>query len=315
MDLGGSVVFRRGAALAAVILASGFAFRGAAQPDPRFNLDVNRVETTFSVTDRKGHFVALTRDDLQVFDNRREQNILEFSAESELPLRLALLLDASGSVHDRFHFLQDSAIGFLTASLRPGHDQALLVSFDIQPEVVSEFDGDVDRLAAKIQGLRAGGATSLYDAIDLAARRMVDVARTGRYRFAIVIFSDGEDNQSRLTRQQALEAAQRANAVIFAVSTTDQSVPTLGDKVLKFLAAETGGAALFPFKVEDLARSFDTIAKELRHQYNILYRPEPLTADGQFHTVEIRLKQPKGGFQVRARKGYYAPPAPTPPAK
>ena len=112
-----------------------------------------------------------------------------------------------------------------------------------------------------------------------------------------------------------MEAAQRANAVIFAVSTTDQSVPTQGDKVLKFLAAETGGAALFPFKVEDLARSFDTIAKELRHQYNILYRPEPLAADGQFHAVEIRLKQPKGGFLVRARKGYYAPPAPTLPAR
>ena len=309
------MVFRHGAAVAAIILASGLVSRGEAQPDPRFNLDVNRVETTFSVTDRRGHFVTLTRDDLQVFDNRQEQKILEFSAESELPLRLALLLDASGSVHDRFHFLQDAAVGFLTASLRPGHDQALLVSFDVEPEVVSEFDGDADRLASKIHGLRAGGATSLYDAIDVAARRMAEAARKGRYRFAIVVFSDGEDNQSRLTRQQALEAAQRANAVIFAVSTTDQSVPTQGDKVLKYLAAETGGAALFPLKVEDLSRSFDTIAKELRHQYNILYRPEPLAADGQFHAVEIRLKQPKGGFLVRARKGYYAPPVPAPPAK
>lgn len=301
------MVFRRGAAVAAIILASGLAFRGLAQPDARYNLDVNRVETTFSVTDRKGHFVTLGRDDLQIFDNRREQKITEFSAESELPLRLALLVDASGSVQERFHFLQSAAIGFLTASLRPGSDKALLVSFDASPDVVSEFDGDLSRLAAQVQALRPGGGTSLYDAIDTAARRMGDAARTGRYRFAIVVFSDGEDNQSHLTRQQALEAAQRANAVIFAVSTTEQTVPSQGDKVLKYLAAETGGAALFPFKFEDMGRSFDTIAKELRHQYNILYRPEPLAADGQFHTVEIRLKQPKGGFLVRARRGYYAP--------
>jgi VWFA-related protein len=319
MVLGGNVGFRRGAAVLAVILSSGSLSRipaqtpGGAAPeqDAHFHLDVNRVAATFSVTDRKGHFAAMTRDDFQVFDNRREQKILEFSAESELPLRLALVLDSSGSVRDRFHFLQDAAIGFLTGSLRPGRDQAMLVAFDIVPTVVSEFDGDVDTLAARIREVRPGGATSLYDAIDLAARRMMQTSQTARYRFAIVVFSDGDDNQSRLTRQQALEAAQRANAVLFAVSTSEQSVPTQGDKVLRFLTEETGGTALFPFKVEDLARSFDTIAKELRHQYNILYRPDALAADGQFHTVEIRLKQPKGGFLVRARKGYYAPrPAP-----
>lgn len=315
------MTLRQRAAVAAIILVSGLVpgaaaqAPGAAQQDPRFNLDVNRVETTFSVTDRKGHFAALTADDFQVFDNRQEQKILEFSAESELPLRLALLLDASGSVRERFHFLQDAAIGFLTASLRPGHDQAMLVSFDVEPEVVSEFDGDLNRLGAKIHEVRAGGATSLYDAIDMAAGRMAQISRSGRYRFAIVIFSDGEDNQSRLTRQQALETAQRANAVLFAVSTSDQSLPSQGDKVLKFLTSETGGTALFPFKIEDLSRSFDTIAKELHHQYNILYRPDPLAPDGRFHDVEIRLKQPRGGFQVRARKGYYAPPPPRQPAR
>ena len=319
MVLGGNVVLRRGAAMVAVILAAGLLYRAtaqapagaAAEQDAHYNLDVNRVAATFSVTDRKGHFAAMTRDDFQVFDNRREQKILEFSAESELPLRLALLLDSSGSVRDRFHFIQEAAIGFLTGSLRPGQDQAMLIAFDILPTVVSEFNGDLDTLAARIREIRPGGATSLYDAIDLAARRMMQTSQNARYRFAIVVFSDGDDNQSRLTRQQALEAAQRANAVLFAVSTSEQNLPTQGDKVLRFLTEETGGTALFPFKLEDLARSFDTIAKELRHQYNILYRPDALAADGQFHAVEIRLKQPKGGFLVRARKGYYAPrPAP-----
>jgi len=307
------VVLRRGGGTAMLILASGLLLRAPAQ-DPKFALDVNRVAATFSVTDRKGHFVTLGRDDFQVFDNQKPQKIVEFSAESELPLRLAMLIDASTSMRERFHFIQDAAVGFLTNSIRPGPDQAMLVSFDISPEVVSDFDGDLDRLSARIREVRPGGATSLYDAIDMAARRMAQAAPAGRYRCAIVIFSDGDDNQSRLTRQQALEAAQRANAVIFAVSPSEEAVPTQGDKVLKFFAAETGGTALFPFKIEDLARSFETIAKELHHQYTILYRPEPLAADGRFHTVESRMKDPKGGFLVRARKGYYAPLA-TAPAK
>lgn len=308
------MVQRYGFAIAAVVLTAGlmWAQHPAATPGPetKFSMEVNRVATTFSVTDRRGHFVALTRDDFEVFDNQRPQKILEFSAESELPLRLALLVDSSNSMRDRFRFIQEAAVGFLKNSLRPDQDQAMLISFDIAPEVVSEFDGDVDRLSDRVRAIRPGGATSLYDAIDLAARHMSQGVQTGQFRCAIVIFSDGDDNQSHLTRQQALESAQRANAVLFAVSpTSEPNAAGQGDKVLNFLTSETGGTALFPFRMEDLARSFDTITKELRHQYHIMYRPEPLAADGKFHAVEVRLKQSKGGFKVRARKGYYAPPA------
>jgi len=122
----------------------------------------------------------------------------------------------------------------------------------------------------------------------------------------MIIISDGEDNQSRYTRDQALEMAQKNDVVVYTISTNISRIETDGDKVLKYLAAETGGLSLFPFKVEDLGQSFENIANELRHQYNIFYRPEPLRTDGRYQTVEVRVKN-RRELVVRARKGYYAP--------
>ncbi len=127
-----------------------------------------------------------------------------------------------------------------------------------------------------------------------------------KYRRAMIIISDGDDNQSRYTRDQALEMAQKNDVVVYTISTNISRIETDGDKVLKYLAAETGGLALFPFKVEDLGQSFENIANELRHQYNIFYRPEPLRTDGRYQTVEVRVKNRKD-LVVRARKGYYTP--------
>jgi len=118
--------------------------------------------------------------------------------------------------------------------------------------------------------------------------------------------SDGDDNQSRVSRDQALEMAQKADAVIYSISTNISRIESDGDKVLKYLSAETGGQAFFPFKAEDLAQSFENIANELRHQYAVFYRPEPFTTDGLYHTVALRVKG-RRDVVVRARKGYYAP--------
>ena len=127
-----------------------------------------------------------------------------------------------------------------------------------------------------------------------------------KFRRAILVLSDGDDNQSRYTREQALEMAQKADVVIYTVSTNITRVPSDGDKVLRYLANETGGISLFPFKVEDLSQSFENISNELRSQYNLLYRPDPVHTDGLYHTIDIRVKQKKD-MVVRARKGYYAP--------
>jgi Ca-activated chloride channel family protein len=127
-----------------------------------------------------------------------------------------------------------------------------------------------------------------------------------KFRRALIVLSDGEDTQSRYSRDQALEMAQKADVAIYAISTNISGVQSDGDKVLKYLASETGGLTFFPFKVQDLSQSFENIANELRHQYSLLYRPVPAKADGLYHLVTIRPKNRKD-LVVRARRGYYAP--------
>ena len=160
------------------------------------------------------------------------------------------------------------------------------------------------RLEIPTAGL--GGGTALYDAMYFACRdKLMQDQPLYKFRRAMVILSDGEDNESRYSRDQALEMAQRADTVIYTISTNVSHVETEGDKVLRYFAQETGGAAFTPFQARQLDQSFENIANELRHQYNLFYRPEPLRADGRFHPVEIKVKGRKD-LIVRARKGYYA---------
>jgi len=277
-------------------------------PQSRITLDVTRVNILFTVSDKKGRFVTnLTKDDFEVFESKKKQNILEFTSESDLPLRLGVLIDTSNSIRDRFRFIQEASIEFLNSLMRPKTDRALIVSFDTAAELVSDLSDDHEKLVKTIRDLRPGGGTALYDAIFNACRdRLMKDQPRHKFRRAIIIISDGDDNQSRYTRDQALEMAQKADVVIYTVSTNISRISTEGDKVLKYLAAETGGISLFPFKVEDLSQSFENISNELRSQYNLLYRPEPLHTDGLYHTIDIRVKGRKD-LLVRARKGYYAP--------
>jgi len=274
----------------------------------RISVDVTRVNMLFTVTDKKGRFVTdLARDDFEVVEGKKPQTIQEFNAESDLPLRLGILIDTSNSVRDRFRFEQDAAAEFLRTVMRARLDKAILVRFDTRAELVTDLIDDPQKLEAGIRDLRPGGGTALYDAIFYACRDKLalDQPRT-KFRRAIVIVSDGDDNQSDYTRDQALEMAQKADVVIYAISTNSTGAATDGDKVLRYLTSETGGRAFFPFQVEDMAQSFENIANELRHQYNILYRPEPLLTDGLWHTVNLHVKGRKD-LLVRARAGYYAP--------
>jgi Ca-activated chloride channel homolog len=276
--------------------------------DTRILVDVTRVNVLFTVTDKKGRFITdLVRDDFQVVENKKPQNIMEFTAESDLPLRLAILVDTSNSVRDRFRFIQEAAVEFINSVLRPRQDRALVVSFDTATELVSDLSDDSEKLDKLIRDLRAGGGTSLYDAIFFACRDKLSADQPRhKFRRAMIVLSDGDDNQSRVTRDQALEMAQKADVVIYSISTNITRNETEGDKVLKYLATETGGQAFFPFKVEDLSQSFENIANELRHQYNLYYRPDPMKTDGRYQSIAIHVKGRKD-LVVRARKGYYAP--------
>jgi Ca-activated chloride channel homolog len=280
----------------------------SADETTRILVDVTRVNMLFTVTDKKGRFITdLNKEDFEIIENKKQQVIQEFTAESDLPLRLAILVDTSSSIRDRFKFEQEAAIEFITSVVHPGVDKAMVVSFDSTAELVADLIDDTERLSTAVRDLRPGGGTAFYDAIYFACRdKLQQDQPKHKFRRAMVILTDGEDNQSRYTRDQALEMAQKADVVIYIVSTNVTHAETVGDKVVKYLAQETGGRAFFPFKVEDLEQSFENIANELRHQYNIFYRPEPLKTDGLYHTVDLRVKD-RPGLVVRARKGYYAP--------
>jgi len=273
----------------------------------RFSVEVPRVSMAYSVTDKKGRFVTgLAKEDFDVLENGKPQTIAEFTAEPTLPLRVAVLIDTSNSIRERFRFEQDAASQFLGEVLRSSVDKAMVVSFDSTAETACPLTDDTGKLANAINGLRPGGGTAMYDALRFASDRLGQEQPSYQFRRIIVIVSDGEDNQSRATRDQALEGAQVADTVIYAISTNNLGQgDTDGDKVLKYFTSQTGGKAFFPFQVEDLSQSFDVIAEEVRHQYNIVYRPEPLINDGQFHHVEIRVRGHKE-LTVRARSGYYA---------
>jgi VWFA-related protein len=274
----------------------------------RIILDVTRVNMLFTVTDKKGRFITdLVKNDFQIVEGKHEQVIQEFAAESDLPLRLGVLIDTSNSIRDRIKFEQEAAISFITSVVHAGQDRALIVTFDTTATLAADLIDDTEKLSKIVRDLRPGGGTSLYDAIYFACRdKLAQDQPRHKFRRAIVIVSDGDDNQSTMTRDQALEMAQKADVVIYAISTNITRIETDGDKVLRYLTAETGGRAFFPFKVEDLDQSFENIANELRHQYNIFYRPEPLKADGLYHTVDLHVRGRKD-LVVRCRKGYYAP--------
>ena len=254
--------------------------------------EVTRVNMLFAVTDKKGRFITdLKQDDFQVFENKKPQKILEFTSESDLPLRLAILIDTSNSIRDRFKFQQEAATNFINGVVRK-QDRAMVVSFDTAAELVADLTGNTQILENAVRGLRPGGGTALYDAIYFACKeKLIRDQPMYKFRRAIVILSDGDDNESRYSRDQALEMAQRADTVLYTISTNITHIETDGDKVMRYFAEQTGGASFFPFEASDLNQSFENIANELRHQYNLFYRPEPLKNDGLYHKVEIKVKQ------------------------
>ena len=276
---------------------------------PRIRVGINEVNVVFTVTDKHGKRVTdLKQSDFRIVDDSKPAaEIRSFHAETNLPLQVGLLIDASSSVRDRFKFEQESAIEFLNQTIRRGYDQAMVVGFDVTPEVTQDFTDDPEKLDHGIRELRPGGGTALFDALYYACRdKMLKKGQAGPTRRAIVLLSDGEDNQSHVTREEAIEMAQRAETVVYTISTNTSGTKGTGDKVLERIADATGGRAFFPFQIREVASDFAEIQQELRSQYAVSYKPADFKADGHFRTIEIVAADRKN-FRVRARRGYYAP--------
>jgi len=271
---------------------------------------VNEVNLLFIAMDKHGKFVRdLNQEDFSILDDHKPpQSIVRFSQETDLPLQLGLLIDTSGSVHGRFQFEQDAATGFLQRVIRPHYDRAFVSGFNAHSKVAQDFTDNVSLLSRGIQRLQDGGGTALYDAIFNACKDklMKEDPDTNRpVRRALVIVSDGEDNQSEHTLGQAIYMAERAQVIIYTVSTDDSGLILRGDRTLQQIADATGGRAFFPFKMKDIKNSFSAIEDELRSQYVVSYHPADFEANGRFRPIEITSV--KKDLQVRARKGYFAP--------
>jgi Ca-activated chloride channel homolog len=278
------------------------------QPVTTIQKRVDEVNVLFIAMDKHGKFVRdLNKDDFNILDDHKPpQSIVNFAQQTDLPLRLGLLVDTSGSVHGRFSFEQDAAVGFLEHAIRPHYDDAFVVGFNSHSHVVQDFTDNVSLLAAGVQRLTDGGGTALYDAIYSACKeRLLKDDSDRPVRRALIILSDGEDNQSEHTRAQAVEMAQRAQVIIYTISTDDSGLILRGDKILEQISDATGGRAFFPFKMKDIKSSFSAIEDELRSQYVVSYHPADFDPDGRYRTIEITSV--KKDLQVRARKGYFAP--------
>jgi len=298
------------------------------QKQPTIKIPVNLVDVLFTVLNRRNKLVPdLEKKDFRVLDDNVPQEIRYFSKQSDLPLRIGMLMDTSNSIRDRLKFEQDAANNFLFSVLRRNKDEAFLMSFDDEPQVLQGFTGDTGQLRDQILRTRAGGGTAVYDAIIEACSRELshpprppgdqpDVVRR-----VMILISDGEDNLSTHTRTEAIEMAQRTSVVIYTISTSIQWVTlddpskehtgnrkyhlTDGDKILQQLAEETGGRAFYPYHVDDLDQSFQDIGEELRNQYTLSYNPTNHGIDGKYH--KIRIETPDhAGYQVNARRGYFA---------
>jgi Ca-activated chloride channel homolog len=269
---------------------------------------VNEVNVLFIATDKHGKFVRdLSQNDFTILDDHKPpQAIVNFHRETDLPLHLGLLIDVSGSVDSRFDFERQAATSFLEHTLRASFDRAFVEGFNTHQQIAQDFTDNAQLLSASIRRLHDGGGTALYDAIYRACKEKFLKDRPNYpIRKAIIIVSDGEDNQSEYSRSQAIEMAQRAEVIIYAISTDDSGLVLRGDKVLEQLAEATGGRAFFPFRMKDITHSFAAIEDELRSQYVVSYKPADFDADGRYRSIEISSL--KKDLQVRARKGYFAP--------
>jgi VWFA-related protein len=291
----------------------------------KVNVDV--VQLFFNVKDKKGALIpSLTRDDFDILEDGKPQTIKYFAAESDLPLTLGILIDASGSQQRVLEMEKEVGASFLKNILRE-KDEAFVISFDVDVDLLQDFTNSTRLLttalnSAKINTGGGGGTlpglgggplpssidprgTLLYDAVYLAAH---DELAQEVGRKAMILLTDGEDQGSKLKIRDAIEAAQKSDSIVYVLLCADRGFYGFGgysgEGEMRKLTQETGGRVIdVGNKMDKLKSAFDQIAAELRSQYNIGYVPTNRAKDGTFRKVEI---QAKAGYKIQARSGYYA---------
>jgi len=275
---------------------------------PTIRTTVNEVNLIFTVTDRHGHYIPnLRQSDFALLDDQKAPaRVNSFRQQINLPMRVGVVIDASTSIRTRFQFEQQSATEFLIETLKPQADRAFVMGFDVTPNVTADWTNNLDALETGINRLRPGGGTALFDAVYTACRDKL-LPERGRepVRKAMILISDGDDNQSRVRPDEAIKMCERSETIIYAISTNWTPSRGKGDQVLSDMATATGGEVFFPPSVEEMTNSFHEIQAELRSQYYLNYTPADFKANGASRPIYLFCNDRR--YQVRAKKGYFAP--------
>jgi VWFA-related protein len=297
------------------------------KPTETLKVNVNVVQLFFNVKDKHGALIPnLTKTDFDVAEDGKPQTIKYFTAESNLPLTIGMMIDSSGSQRNVIDMEKEVGGAFLRQILTE-KDEAFVISFDITVDLLQDFTRDIHRLQnalnkAKINvdytsggvpGIGGGPVpqhgnspgTLLYDAVYLSAHDMLS-KEVGRK--AMILLTDGQDEGSRLKIQDAIEAAQKADAIVYVLLCADRGFyggfGYSGESEMRKLTEQTGGRVInVGNKFDKLREAFDQISAELRSQYNIGYTPSNLKRDGTYRKIEIKNKQ---NYKIQARAGYYA---------
>jgi VWFA-related protein len=273
------------------------------------HLGVNEVNLIFTVTDKHGRYIPnLQQSDFALLDDQKAPTkVNSFHQQINLPLRVGIVIDASTSIRSRFQFEQQSATEFLLEILKARSDRAFVMGFDVTPTVTQDWTNNIDGLETGVNRLRPGGGTALFDAVYTACRdKLLDVSRGQEpVRKAIVLISDGDDNQSRVHPDEVIKECERAETIIYAISTNWTPSRGKGDQVLTQMSESTGGRVFFPPSVEEMSNSFKEIEEELRSQYALTYTPADFKYDGSFRSIYLYCTDRR--YQARAKKGYFAP--------
>jgi Ca-activated chloride channel family protein len=257
--------------------------------------EVNRVILWISATDKKGEFITdLERDEFKVFENDKEQRIIDFYAETR-PITMAILIDTSGSMRDKIREVH-AAAGAFVDTIRD-IDNALVIDFDDNVFLIQDLTNDHEALKEAITSTEPLGATSIFDAVHAAYRKIGKIDG----RKAVILLSDGEDTSSQFGFKRVLNEAKTNNTIVYTIGVGGGSIDR---NVLEEFAQNTGGKAFFVKKADELSEVYQRIADELGNQYYLTYSTDNEDWDG--HWVKIRVESERPGVKVRARRGYFA---------
>jgi len=272
---------------------------------------VEEVAMLFAVTDHGKSVTNLSPSDIQIKDDGRAPGaILGFHNMTQLPLRIGLVIDMSNSITSRFLFEEAAASKFLETVVTDRNDLAFVIGFNCSVLLAQDFASDQTLTARALTQLAPGGGTALWDAVAFAADKLASRPETQPVARVLVVISDGDDNSSKVSLQQAIWAAQRDEVAVYTVSTKENSLnefnPLVGTPALKTLSGETGGTTFPSVSIGDLERRLANLQQVLRGRYLVYYTPSSSQTDGRFHAVEIKAEKDGHKMKVYARKGYYA---------